>query len=113
MIILTLKARVDLQGFKCTQLTTYNVLISISVFHFLIRLARFYMQAIVMPLFGERIIHFLLGLTLLLTYVQSIYFNRSQQLGVRTSNLMTQEVPKLAKPNENFLTVTGMLKLLF
>lgn len=53
---------------------------------------------------------YLLGLTHLLTYVQSIYFNRSQQLGVRTSNLMTQEVQKLAKANENFFTVTGMLK---
>lgn len=53
---------------------------------------------------------YLLGLTLLLTYVQSIYFNRSQQLGVRTSTLMTQEVQKLAKANEDFLTVTGMLK---
>lgn len=53
---------------------------------------------------------YLLGLTLLLTYVQSIYFNRSQQLGVRSSNSMTQEVQKFAKSNEDFLTVTGMLK---
>lgn len=42
--------------------------------------------------------------------VQSIHFNRSQQLGVRTSSLMTQEVQKLAKANEDFLTATGMLK---
>lgn len=40
---------------------------------------------------------YLLGLTLLLTYVQLIYFNRSQKIGVRTSNSMTQEVQKLAK----------------
>lgn len=53
---------------------------------------------------------YLLGLALLLTYVQSIYFNRSQQLGARTSNLMTQEIQNLAKANDDFLTVTGMLK---
>lgn len=63
---------------------------------------------------------YLLGLTLLLTYVQPIYFNRSQELGVRTFNLMTQGVQKLAKANEDFLTILWRvclnriyLKLLF